>query len=145
MIDINLGVAIVGAVGSAIVGLCSGVAVASWWMGTKNGEHVQLVADVKAIKEACPSQHADLMRQLKDAVCAGFKLAIKELGSDFDHKLADRDKRIADIDKTSAILTERMRQAEADIEAIFGLFNRSDVNHGRQDGDRRREHDGTFP
>ena len=35
--------------------------------------------------------------------------------------------------------------AEADIEAIFGLFNRRDVNHGRQDGERRRENDGTFP
>lgn len=135
--DINLWLAVAGAVCSALFGLMSGVAVAAWWLGIKNGEHLQVIADVKEIQEKCPEQHAELVRQLKDAVCAGFKLAIKELGSDIDKKLTERDARISDLDKTSAVLTERMRQAELDIEAIFNIFNRRDIDVGRTTGERR--------
>lgn len=137
MIDINLWLAIAGAVVSAVVGLVSGVAVAGWWLGIKNSEHLQVMSDVKEIQAKCPEQHAELVRQLKEAVCSGFKLAIKELGADFEQKLSKRDEKIAEIDKSSAILNERMRQAELDIEAIFGIFNRRDLDHGGPAGERR--------
>ena len=140
-IDINLWLAVAGAVVSAVVGLLTGVASAGWWLGTKSNEHSQLFADVKEIQTKCPEQHAELVKQLKEAVCSGFKLAIKELGADFEQKLSARDGRLAELDKASAVLAERMRQAEMDIEAIFGIFNRRDIDVGRQTGERRHGKD----
>ena len=139
MSDINLWLAIAGAILSAVVGLLSGVAVAGWWLGIKNNEHVQVVKAVENIQAGCPTQHAELVRQLKEAVCSGFKLAISELGKDVDTKLSERDRMIADQQTATAVLTERMRQAEADIEAIFGIFNRRDVDVGNKAGERRHE------
>jgi len=135
--DINTWLAVVGAIVSALGGILTGVAVATWWISKRDQEHIQLIDDVKLIKESCPTKHIELMKQLKEAVCAGFKLAISELGSDFDEKLAVRDDKIANHSTAIAVLEERMKQSEADIEAIFGLFNRRDLNHGRPDGERR--------
>lgn len=139
MSDINLWLAIAGAILSAVVGLLSGVAVAGWWLGIKNNEHAQVVKAVENIQAGCPQQHSELVRQLKEAVCSGFKLAISELGNDMNAKLSERDRMIADQQTATAVLTERMRQAEADIEAIFGIFNRREVDVGNKAGERRHE------
>lgn len=135
--DINTWLAVIGAIISALGGILTGVSVATWWISKRDQEHLQLIDDVKQIKESCPTKHIELMGQLKEAVCSGFKLAIKELGSDFDKKLSERDGRISGHAVAIAVLEERMKQSEADIEAIFGLFNRRDLNQGRPEGERR--------
>lgn len=123
MSEIGAWFPIAGAIISAMVGIISGVGLAAWWVSRRDQEHIQLINDVKGIKENCPAKHVELMTHLKEAVCAGFKLAIKELGSDFDRKLAERDGRAAGHDRAIAVLEERMRQAEADIEALFASKN----------------------
>jgi hypothetical protein len=125
MTDIGVWFPVAGAAVSALVGIVSGVALAAWWVSRRDHEHMQLINDVKNIKDSCPVKHVELMTHLKEAVCAGFKLAIKELGSDFDKKLADRDAKLAGNDKAIAVLEERMKQTEADIESIFVRMNKN--------------------
>lgn len=123
MTDIGVWFPIAGAVVSALIGIISGVGLAAWWVSRRDQEHLQLISDVKVIKESCPAKHVELMSHLKEAVCSGFKLAIKELGSDFDRKLSDRDGKMAGHEKAIAVLEERMKQSESDIEAIFTRLN----------------------
>ena len=111
-VEISAVVAIGGAIISGLVGVISGVAVGAWWLSSKNEVLAQLVQKVAKIEAQCPEQHRSLQVALKDAVCAGFKLALKQLGNEFDKSQAAQDQEIA-------VLKEKMEQAEADIESLF--------------------------
>jgi hypothetical protein len=139
--QINVWIVTACSLGSAVVGVVSGVAIASWRLSAKNAQlethgkmltyHEKVIA---GIVESCPQHHRELMADVKSAVCVGVKLAIQELGHEMDKKLAGHERNIA-------VLDERMRQAEADIKAIFIKFEWREQNHGRAEGERRRQGD----
>lgn len=128
--QLNIWIAITISIGSVFVGIVSGVAIASWRLSTKAAQldsHERAIAGIVA---ACPQNHKELMAEIKGAVCAGFKLALQEIRNELDRKLAGHDRQLD-------VLMERMRQAEADIEAIFVKFERREHNYGRAEGERR--------
>lgn len=104
-------------VGGIVIGATGKIAWAAWVLSAKAEKldaHDQKIKDIVA---GCPVQHKELVTELKAAVCAGFKLAMKETEQKIEKRLAGHDKDIA-------VLDRRQAQSEAHIEELFGRLNR---------------------
>ena len=100
------------AIGTALCSMLSGVAVGAWVVSGKNKD---LQAHGKAIKDIharCAAQKEAILHELKSAICDAMKVALKDL------KLEYRERQ-ANTESALAVVTERVSQAERDIDNIF--------------------------
>lgn len=97
---------------SACCGMVSGIAVGAWTVSAKNKDLESHGEAIRAITARCAHQKEIILNEVKAAICDAMKVAIRDLKEEMREKqtVTERD---------LAVVSERVAQAERDIDSIF--------------------------
>lgn len=97
---------------SACAGMVAGIAVGAWTVAEKNKDLESHGEAIREITARCASQKEIILNEVKSAICDAMKVALRDLKDDM------REKQVV-TERDLAVVSERVAQAERDIDAIF--------------------------